>query len=68
MSRAVHDIGCQNCNFQGKVPDDVITCPECGQSVEGVAITGEALEAMIARIKQRQAISIEQSGSKEIKG
>ena len=53
MSRATHDAGCEKCGFQGKVNDDAIKCPECGQSIEGVAITGADLEAMKDRIRLR---------------
>ncbi len=54
MSRASHDFECPNCHVQGKVADDVIRCPECGESIEGQAITGEALEALIAKIGIRE--------------
>lgn len=67
MSRATHDAECKSCGFQGKVNDDAINCPECGQSIEGVAITGDALEAMLERIKNRQTLQ-KPSVSKEIGG
>jgi hypothetical protein len=66
MSRATHDAGCQNCGFQGKVNDEAITCPECGQSIEGVALTGDVLEAMLERINLR-AKEFSSSSKKEIK-
>jgi len=49
MSRATHDFECSSCRAVGKVCDDVITCPECGKSIEGQAITGEALQALIRK-------------------
>ena len=50
MSRATHDYECSKCHAQGKVSDDVITCPECGESIEGQSITGEALAELIKKI------------------
>ncbi len=58
MSRATHDIECKSCGYQGKVVDDSLLCPECGESVEGQALTGEALEALWAKIEAKQEQSI----------
>ncbi len=58
MSRSTHDIECQitkgGCGYKGKVVDDSIVCPKCGRSVEGRAITGDELEAMLVRIRARK--------------
>jgi len=58
MSRATHDIECFSCGYQGKVVDDSIVCPKCGESVEGQALTGEALEALLIKIKTKQEQSV----------
>ena len=58
MSRATHDIECLSCGYQGKVVDDSITCPKCGGSVEGQALTGEALEALWVKIRNKQEQSV----------
>lgn len=72
MSRATHDIECQKerggCGYKGKVVDDSVVCPKCGVSVEGVALTGDALEAMMLRIKNRQELKLSQTINKEAKG
>lgn len=67
MSRATHDAACPGCGFQGTVNDEAIHCPECGQSIEGVALTGDALEAMIEKIKLRQLTETNLSPNKEAK-
>lgn len=51
MSRSTHDFECSSCGKQGKVPDDLIICPECGKSIEGQAITGEVLMELTKRIE-----------------
>jgi len=68
MSRATHDFECQKCHAQGKVSYDVIKCPECGESIEGQAITGEALEALLERIRVKHELSQSVSISPEAKG
>ncbi len=67
MSRATHDFECFGCGAKGKIPDDVITCPECGASIEGQPVTGEAYEALKAKIVEKREIRIVLP-SKEAKG
>ena len=55
MSRTTHDFECSECGAKGKIVDDAIFCPKCGRSIEGQVITGDALEAMFAKFRLKDA-------------
>lgn len=65
MSRATHDFECPNGHI-GKVPDDVIRCPECGVSIEGSPIPQELVVKLLRKLREKDQEPIN-FVSKEVK-